>query len=121
MQSIYDNYRFENRKDNAVAGYSCLTKPKYSTLVIPMGLVVNNHTDDIYKESEPDVDYNMRMGMGMETDRHMDFRSNDTSETSFPVINDAKFDVLFYSVGKSLGKSRSTKTRKNKSKHDDER
>jgi len=119
MQSIYDNYRFENRKDNAVAGYSCLSKPKYSTLVIPMGLVVNNHKDDIYKETESDVDYNMHMGM--DTDHPMDFLSNDTSENSFPVINDAKYDVLFYSVGKSLGKPRSTKTRKNKSKHDDER
>jgi hypothetical protein len=84
-----------------------------------MGLVVNNHKDDIYKETESDVDYNMHMGM--DTDHHMDFRSNDTSENSFPVINDAKYDVLFYSVGKSLGKPRSTKTRKNKSKHDDER
>jgi hypothetical protein len=91
IPSIYDNYQFQDRPNNTVAGYSCMTKPKYNTLVIPLGLVVNNHTDDFVVD-EPD----------------------NTSESDYSVVQPNIFDSLFYSVGKNLGKPHmsSRKTRR---------
>jgi hypothetical protein len=89
IPSIYDNYQFQDRPNNTVAGYSCMTKPKYNTLVIPLGLVVNNHTDDFVVDAdEPESDYS--------------------------VVRPNIFDSLFYSVGKNLGKPHvsSRKTRR---------
>jgi hypothetical protein len=93
IPSIYDNYQFQDRPNNTVAGYSCMTKPKYNTLVIPLGLVVNNHTDDFVADAdEPD----------------------NTSESDYSVVRPNIFDSLFYSVGKNLGKPHvsSRKTRR---------
>lgn len=93
IPSIYDNYQFQDRHDNTVAGYSCMTKPKYNTLVIPLGLVVNNHTDES-PDSDADIDID--------------------TESYYSVVQPNTFDSLFYSVGKNLGKPHmsSRKTRK---------
>ena len=95
IPSIYDNYQFQDRHNNTVAGYSCMTKPKYNTLVIPLGLVVNNHTDDFVADADSDDPDN-------------------TSESDYSVVRHNIFDSLFYSVGKNLGKPHvsSRKTRR---------
>lgn len=92
--SIYDKYLFENKNDAMAAGYSCMTKPKYNTLVIPIGLVLNHHTEN--SESHHSIE---------------------DEEPSFPVIRSDKFDTLFYSVGKNLGKPRSSTTLKKQRCH----
>jgi hypothetical protein len=87
--SIYDKYLFENKNDAMSAGYSCMTKPKYNTLVIPVGLVLNHHTEN--SESHD---------------------STEDEEPLFPVVRSDKFDTLFYSIGKNLGKPRATTLKK---------
>ena len=94
--SIYDKYLFENKNDAMAAGYSCMTKPKYNTLVIPVGLVLNHHTENTHSDDD---------------------RDSSVEEPSFPVIRSDKFDTLFYSVGKNLGKPRASTTLKKQRCH----
>lgn len=91
MDSIYNKYQFENKTDAMSAGYSCMTKPKYNNLVIPLGLVINPHTDD--------------------------YTSQDANENTcdIPIVRSDKFDALFYSVGKNLGKPRASTLKKHRS------
>lgn len=109
IPSIYDNYQFQDRPNNTVAGYSCMTKPKYNTLVIPLGLVVNNHTDE-----SPDSDVHDTMHVYMDTSNDMGNHNDNTSESDYSVVQPNIFDSLFYSVGKNLGKPHMTsrKTRR---------